>query len=102
MLLFAAACTIYAEEAPKYKVGIQHNGSIVLPDNQILTPAGSQVQFAGRPHAIAIRPDEKTAALSNDGGKGVINGPIRRLVRTTSRRHSPRLTEVIRIMEAIR
>jgi YVTN family beta-propeller protein len=72
VLLFAAACTIYAEEAPKYKVGIQHNGSIVLPDNQILTPAGSQVQFAGRPHAIAIRPDEKTAALSNDGGKGVI------------------------------
>jgi len=72
VLLFAAACTIYAEEAPKYKVGIQHNGSIVLPDNQILTPAGSQVEFAGRPHAIAIRPDEKTAALSNDGGRGMI------------------------------
>ena len=72
MLLFAATCTIYAEEAPKYKVGIQHDGSVVLPDNQVLTPAGTQVQFAGRPHAIAIRPDEKTAALSNDGGKGVI------------------------------
>jgi hypothetical protein len=45
VLLFAAAFTIYAEEAPKYKVGIQRDGSVVLPDNQILTPAGKQVQF---------------------------------------------------------
>jgi DNA-binding beta-propeller fold protein YncE len=72
ILVLNAANAIHAEEAPRYKVGIQQNGSIVVPDNQIITPAGTQVEFAGLPHAIAIRPDEKTAALSNDGGNGII------------------------------
>lgn len=51
-----------------YQVGLQPDGSYVTPANQIVTPAGAQVNFNGRPMAIAVRPDQKTAALLVAGG----------------------------------
>ena len=70
VLLLVGAGNLGAHQAPKYKVGIQPDGSIVAPDNTILTPAGTQVEFIGRPTAIAIRPDQQTAACSNTGVSG--------------------------------
>jgi YVTN family beta-propeller protein len=59
---------IAAQERPTYQVGPQVDGSYVTPANQIVTPAGTQVHFNGRPMAIAIRPDQKTAAVLVAGG----------------------------------
>jgi YVTN family beta-propeller protein len=62
---------------PAEKVGLQKNGSVVLPDSQVIEPAGHQITVIGRPSAIAIRPDHKTAVVINgDGNTGFSAGPI--------------------------
>ena len=53
MLLCAIPCVLPLEatgdERDKLKVGLQADGRIVVPTNQILMPAGRQVTFFGRP-----------------------------------------------------
>src|SRR5258706_2163686 len=62
---------------PTEKVGLQKDGSIVLPDSQAIRPAGRQFTVIGRPGVIAIRPDHKTAVVINgDGNTGIAAGPI--------------------------
>src|SRR4051794_7409075 len=46
-ILMSQECA--ADERDKLKVGLQPDGRIVVPTNQILRPAGTQVTFAGRP-----------------------------------------------------
>jgi YVTN family beta-propeller protein len=46
------------------KVGRQSDGSVVLPNDQVITPTGRQITFNGaRPNAVAISPDGATAAF---------------------------------------
>jgi YVTN family beta-propeller protein len=66
LLLFHAASN--SQEFPTYRVGAQSDGSVVVTTNQVVTPAGTQIDFSGRPLAIAIRPDQKSAALLTVGG----------------------------------
>jgi YVTN family beta-propeller protein len=62
---------------PSEKVGLQKNGSVVLPDSQVIEPAGHQITVIGRPSVIAIRLDHKTAVVINgDGNTGFSAGPI--------------------------
>lgn len=62
---------------PNETVGLQKNGSVVLPDSQVIEPAGRQITVIGRPSVIAIRPDHKTAVVINgDGNTGFSSGPI--------------------------
>jgi hypothetical protein len=62
---------------PTEKVGLQKDGSIVLPDSQVIGPAGRQITVLGRPSVIAIRPDHKTAVVINgDGNTGLAAGPL--------------------------
>lgn len=37
---------------PTEKVGLQKNGSVVLPDSQVIEPAGHQITVIGRPSVI--------------------------------------------------
>src|SRR5215471_17819827 len=63
--------------AETYRVGIQPDGSFVLPTDQIIRPAGKAITFDGRPTALAIRPDGRTAAvLRTSGGWFPYGGPI--------------------------
>lgn len=56
-------------------VGKQANGSVVVPDNQLLTPAGKQIEFGGNPISVAVNPNGKTAVTligrSNYSGNGI-------------------------------
>jgi hypothetical protein len=64
--LFAAVLMPLSAVAQKhitYQVGPQPDGSFVTPTNQVVSPAGMQVAFNGRPVAVAVRPDQKTAAV---------------------------------------
>ena len=45
-------------------VGVQQNGSIVLPNAQTIVPAGSQVEVNDRPLGIAVSPDGTQAAVA--------------------------------------
>jgi hypothetical protein len=55
---------------PTYQVGVRADGSVVTSVNQIITPAGTQIPLPStRVNAVAIRPDNKTAAaLTMDSG----------------------------------
>jgi YVTN family beta-propeller protein len=54
------------------RVGRQPNGSVVVTTNQVLTPAGRQVEFRGRPLAVALSPDGHTAAFLNGAYQAII------------------------------
>jgi YVTN family beta-propeller protein len=48
----------------QYKVGVQPDGRIVVPTNQILDPVGNQVLFSGRPVDLALL-DQDTLVVKN-------------------------------------
>ena len=66
----AALASLFAiaQSRLTYNVGPQPDGSFVTTTNQLVTPAGTQVNFNGRPVAVAVRPDQKTAAVLVEGG----------------------------------
>jgi len=60
--------SLIAQVTSTYQVGaLPSVGGFAVPTNQVVTPAGTQLHFNGRPLAIAIRPDHKTAAILNTG-----------------------------------
>lgn len=52
-------------EPDNLKVGLQPDGSILVPSNQLLRPAGFQVYLPGRPVDLALTPDEKYLLVKN-------------------------------------
>ncbi len=66
-LLFTQ-CTIETgerQESNTRVVGQQPDGSILVPTNQLLRPAGFQIQFQGRPVDLALSPNGKWLAVLN-------------------------------------
>lgn len=55
----------FADERDQLKVGVQPDGRIVVPTNQILQPAGKQVTFPGRPVDIILIDEGKTLVAKN-------------------------------------
>src|SRR5262249_20767219 len=53
------------DEQDQLKVGVQPDGRIVVPTNQVLKPAGKQVTFPGRPVDLAFTDDGKTLVVKN-------------------------------------
>jgi YVTN family beta-propeller protein len=54
-----------ADERDQLQVGLQPDGRIVVPTNQILQPAGTQVVFAGRPVDLLLIEDGQTLVAKN-------------------------------------
>src|SRR5438876_4835954 len=54
-----------ADERDRLKVGVQPDGRIVVPTNQIIKPAGKQITFPGRPVDLALTEDGKTLVVKN-------------------------------------
>ncbi len=54
-------------------VGLQRNGSYLVPTGQILRPVGKQLQFDGRPVDMALSPNGKTLALLLPTGIRLVN-----------------------------
>lgn len=68
ILLIAIACAVplgAADERDRLKVGLQPDGRIVVPTNQILHPAGTQVTFPGRPVDLVAIEDGKLLVAKN-------------------------------------
>jgi YVTN family beta-propeller protein len=76
--LYLTRC-VHAQALQGYVVGPQTNGSFVVPTNQIVTPAGTQISFSGRPLAVAVHPSQNTAAVLNTGS-GESNVPTSPIV----------------------
>src|SRR3954452_3992587 len=62
-ILMSPECA--ADERDKLKVGPQPDGRIVVPTNQILHPAGTQVTFAGRPVDLLLIEGERLLVAKN-------------------------------------
>ncbi|MFY4774096.1 bifunctional YncE family protein/alkaline phosphatase family protein [Metabacillus sp. RGM 3146] len=93
-----AVCTVLVGSASAYamtghafdskQVGRQKDHSVLTPVNQLVTPAGKQLEFGGNPISAAIRPDGKTAVVLNGrtdyGGNGlnIINLKTGKLIGT--------------------
>jgi YVTN family beta-propeller protein len=56
-----------ADERDQLKVGVQPDGRIVVPTNQILKPAGKQITFPGRPVDLALLDEGRTLVVKNRG-----------------------------------
>jgi YVTN family beta-propeller protein len=54
-----------AQDVDALKVGVQPDGRIVVPTNQILQPAGTQVSFPGRPVDLLVIEDGRTLVVKN-------------------------------------
>lgn len=54
-----------ADERESLRVGRQSDGRIVVPTNQILEPAGRQVEFPGRPVDLALIDEGRTLVVKN-------------------------------------
>lgn len=62
--LLLAPVLVAADEHDQLKVGVQPDGRIVVPTNQILSPAGKQITFPGRPVDLAFV-DGQTLVVKN-------------------------------------
>ncbi len=65
VLATAAAAVLTAR-----KVGIQPDGSILIPTGQTLTPAGTHVEVSDRPLGMVMSPDGKLLAVSTGSNFG--------------------------------
>jgi YVTN family beta-propeller protein len=67
-LVVGALCTlagVRGDEQEQLRVGVQADGRIVVPTNQILKPAGKQLTFAGRPVDLALAEGGRTLVVKN-------------------------------------
>ena len=64
------------------KVGPQPDGSILVPTNQLLRPAGFQITFPGRPVDLALSPDGKWLAVMNKNSLDLIRVLDRTIMQT--------------------
>ncbi len=75
-VIFLALLSFQRSEAQinvkNIKVGPQADGSILVPSNQLLRPAGFQVYFPGRPVDLALSPDKKLLVVKNKGSLDLI------------------------------
>jgi YVTN family beta-propeller protein len=69
-LVGGSAFAQQSDTLPTYQVGTQTDGSVVTSVNQVITPAGTQIPLPRtRVNAVAVRPDNRTAAaLTMDSG----------------------------------
>ena len=67
LTFFIVTCTTSHKETtvPPPTVGPQPDGSILVPTNQFLRPAGFQISFPGRPVDLALSPDGRWLAVLN-------------------------------------
>jgi YVTN family beta-propeller protein len=65
LLLTAAGLAQQAAEPLDFKVGLQRDGSVVVPTNQVLRPAGQQITFPGRPVDLVLIDGGRTLVVKN-------------------------------------
>jgi YVTN family beta-propeller protein len=68
LLVMTGAALAGAAPPDNRTVGRQTDGSVVTPANQTLRPAGTQIEFPGRPTQVAMHPGGRYAAILSDSG----------------------------------
>src|ERR1700704_2222245 len=68
-----------ADERDKLKVGLQPDGRIVVPTNQILQPAGTQITFPGRPVLLLLFGGGNILVVQTKNNLVFIDAPTRKV-----------------------
>jgi YVTN family beta-propeller protein len=63
--LLSAGSMLRSDDQDQLRVGLQADGRILVPTNQILKPAGKQITFPGRPVDITFTDDGTTLVVKN-------------------------------------
>ena len=63
MVLLFSSTEAHAQD--QGRVGLQPDGRIIVPTNQVLKPAGRQITFPGRPVSLLLIDDGKTLVVQN-------------------------------------
>src|SRR5258708_858780 len=71
-----------ADDFDRLKVGVQPDGRIVVPTNQVLKPAGRQVTFPGRPVDLVLADEGKSLVVKNMRGLVFIDVETARVKQT--------------------
>ena len=71
-----------AGELDRAALGRQADGRVVVPTNQVIAPAGFQVEFPGRPTDLALSPDGRLLAVTDDGSLVLIRVSDRAIMQT--------------------
>lgn len=66
----------------QFKVGLQPDGRIVVPTNQVLKPAGMQITFPGRPVSLLLIDDGKTLVVQDRNNLLFIDVKTRKILQT--------------------
>src|SRR5439155_24920026 len=78
----AAFQAALASDQEQFHVGVQPDGRIVVPTNQILQPAGTQITFPGRPVSLLLIDRGKTLVVQNKNNLVFIDVPGRKVKQT--------------------
>ena len=84
-VLILTQCHVETEQKDKLStrtVGPQPDGSILVPTNQLLRPAGFRIIFPGRPVDLALSPDGKWLAVLNKSSLDLIRVLDRTIMQT--------------------
>jgi YVTN family beta-propeller protein len=65
LAVLASASSTRGGQQEQLRVGLQANGRIVVPTNQILEPAGKQITFPGRPVDLALAEGGRLLVVKN-------------------------------------
>jgi YVTN family beta-propeller protein len=69
----------WADDYEQSRVGELDDGRVVVPTNQVLSPAGEQLFIEGRPNDLALSPDHRWLAVLNAEGVILIDVEARRV-----------------------
>src|SRR4029078_6230001 len=83
------------DDRDKLTVGLQADGRIVVPTNQILKPAGKQVVFPGRPVELAWSGDGKTLVVHNRNNLIFIDSATDKITQTLASKVGLSVTGVV-------
>lgn len=63
VLIVAALATTGLAFRSRLTIGVQGDGSIVVPNGQLLTPAGTHIEVNERPLGMVLSPNHRTLAV---------------------------------------
>ena len=64
LVVFVVLASAAAAVLSTRKVGVQQDGSIVIPTGQTLTPAGTHIEVSDRPLGMVLSPDGRLLAVA--------------------------------------
>ncbi|QGY43429.1 beta-propeller fold lactonase family protein [Maribellus comscasis] len=82
VLISCMAKKVLAQNSENLKVGTQKDGSILVPSNQLLNPAGFQVIMPGRPVDLVPIPGKNLIAVKNKNSLDLIRISDRTIVQS--------------------